>query len=58
MCKELWIEAYNSKIEEIMQKHDMVYEEADELLKMVLETNPRYLDGYMGELIDFYAMSY
>jgi hypothetical protein len=58
MCKELWIEAYDSKIEEIMQKHDMGYEEADELLKEVLDSNPRYLDGYMGDLIDFYATAY
>jgi len=58
MCKELWIEAYESKLEEIMQKHDMDFDEADSLLKIVLDTNPRYLDGYMGELIDFYAMSY
>lgn len=58
MGKELWLEAYESKVLEMMQRHNMDYEEADELLKIVLENNPRYLDGYMGDLIDFYSEAY
>ena len=45
MCKELWIEAYERRAEEFALEYDIPWEEAELILKMVLDLDPGFLDG-------------
>lgn len=47
MCKEMWIQSFEAAVEDLAEEHDIEDEEAEELLKRILDKDPRYLDGYL-----------
>jgi hypothetical protein len=47
MCKEYWIQAYESAIEDLCDEYDIDSDEAEKRLINLLDENPNYLDNYI-----------
>jgi hypothetical protein len=47
MCKEYWIQCYDTALEDLCDEHDIDYDEAEKLLEKLLDENPNYLDNYL-----------
>ncbi len=47
MSKELWLQAYETAIEDLANDNDIDMEEAEKLLQIELDNDPQYLDGYL-----------
>ena len=47
MWKEYWLQCYESAIEDLCDEHDIEGEEAEKMLKKLLDENPNYLDWYL-----------
>jgi hypothetical protein len=45
MCKELWIEAYETEIMNICEERDIEADEAEKILEDILRKDSHYLDG-------------
>ena len=43
MTKEIWIQRYETEIENLAEEHDIECEEAEIMLEKILDKDPRYL---------------
>ena len=46
MCKELWVANYELEVENIANKFNIEYDEAELKLNKILENDSSYLDDY------------
>ena len=46
MCKEMWILNYDIEVENIANKFNIEYDEAELKLNAILENDPSYLNDY------------
>ncbi len=44
--KELWVLAYDCRIEELAEENDLDYDQAEKMLQSFLDEEPGYLDDY------------
>ncbi len=58
MGHELWIEAYEAKIEELCEEFDLEYDQAEKMIEREMDSEAGYLDDYFRDRLTDIAECY
>lgn len=58
MGHELWIEAYETKIQELCDEFEMDFDTAEKMVEREMDSEPGYLDDYFRDRLTEVAECY